>query len=114
MKLLESFQKMDKETFETNVASEMTFTTVLSDQSEVMLTSRGSEAAVAYEDRMEWCLLVQSVRMNENKDQVKINRFNIWCNFVFASVSGNLPGERLKGLHIRGTKDFFFCLRSWY
>ncbi|XP_033636883.1 E3 ubiquitin-protein ligase HECTD3-like [Asterias rubens] len=74
VKLLESFQKMDKETFETNFASEMTFTTVLSDQSEVMLTSRGSEAAVAYEDRMEWCRLVQSVRMNENKDQVDAMR----------------------------------------
>ena len=71
VKLLESLQKMDRETFETNFASEMTFTTVLSDQTEVTLTGGGSEVPVSYEDRMEYCRLVQAVRMNENKEQVR-------------------------------------------
>ena len=70
VKLLESFQRMDQETYETNFASELTFTTVLSDQSEIELVSGGSEVPVTYEDRLEYCRLVQNARMDESKEQV--------------------------------------------
>ncbi|XP_038067988.1 E3 ubiquitin-protein ligase HECTD3-like [Patiria miniata] len=74
VKLLESFQRMDKETYEANFASELTFTTMLSDQSEVELVTKGSEVNVTYEDRLEYCRLVQAARMDENKEQVESMR----------------------------------------
>lgn len=63
-------ETMDKETFEYKFGNELTYTTVLSDQSVVDLKPDGSNTVVQYENRMELIQLVQKARLEENKDQV--------------------------------------------
>ena len=65
-------EKMDKESFEAHFAGELTYTTVLSDHRLMELKEDGSGVKVQYEDRMEFCKLMQAARMHESSTQVYV------------------------------------------
>ncbi|XP_072048843.1 E3 ubiquitin-protein ligase HECTD3-like isoform X2 [Amphiura filiformis] len=70
VKLTETIEKMDKETFTAHFADELTYTTVLSDHRLVDLKNNGSGVKVQYEERMEFCQLMQEARTQESSAQV--------------------------------------------
>ncbi|XP_033095652.1 E3 ubiquitin-protein ligase HECTD3-like [Anneissia japonica] len=70
VKLLELLESIDQETFDESFADDLTFTTMLSNQTVAMLKEDGDKIKVQYEQRMEFCRLVQEKRMNESKQQI--------------------------------------------
>ncbi|KAG2461844.1 HECD3 ligase, partial [Polypterus senegalus] len=70
VKLLESMESMDKETFEFKFGEELTYTTQLSDGRVVDLKPGGETMVVQYEDRKEFIQLVQKARLEESCEQI--------------------------------------------
>ncbi|XP_070563097.1 E3 ubiquitin-protein ligase HECTD3-like isoform X2 [Ptychodera flava] len=69
VKLIETIESMDRETFDANFAGELTYTVVLSDHSIIPLVEGGADKCVQYDDRQKYCKEVQGVRMKECKLQ---------------------------------------------
>uniref|UniRef100_A0A8C5QDY3 E3 ubiquitin-protein ligase HECTD3 n=1 Tax=Leptobrachium leishanense TaxID=445787 RepID=A0A8C5QDY3_9ANUR len=74
VKLLEMMEIMDKDIFDFKFGEDLTYTTVLSDQRMVELIPGGANISVCYEDRMEFIQMVQRVRLDESKDQIRAIR----------------------------------------
>ncbi|XP_068728218.1 E3 ubiquitin-protein ligase HECTD3-like [Montipora capricornis] len=74
VKLLESLESMDKDSFDMKFGGVLTYTTVLSDSTLVNLVPGGVDKFVDYEDRIEYIKLVQSCRMSEGKQQIEAIR----------------------------------------
>ncbi|XP_048588290.1 E3 ubiquitin-protein ligase HECTD3-like isoform X2 [Nematostella vectensis] len=74
VKLLETLESMDRETFDTKFSGVLTFTAVLSDNTLISLAPGGAERYVDFEERKEYCRLVQEARMFESKLQVEAIR----------------------------------------
>ncbi|NWH69380.1 HECD3 ligase, partial [Piaya cayana] len=70
VKMLELLERVDREAFEVRFGTELTYTTVLSDQRVVELIPNGSSTVVRYEDRKEFIRLVQKARLEESKEQI--------------------------------------------
>ncbi|XP_013403036.1 E3 ubiquitin-protein ligase HECTD3 isoform X2 [Lingula anatina] len=70
VRVLETMETLDQETFEAHFGEDRTWTTVLSDGTPLPLKSADSDSAVQYEDRVEYIKLVQEARMNECEEQV--------------------------------------------
>lgn len=74
VKLLESLESIDKDSFNTKFGGVLTFTTVLSDNTLVNLVPGGADRYVEYEERTEYIKLVRSCRMCEGKTQIEAIR----------------------------------------
>lgn len=61
---------MDKEDYDLKYANEITWSCVLSDGTMHKLQSNGNLKYVTYEERLEYCELVKSVRLAESDKQV--------------------------------------------
>lgn len=70
VKLLDSIEKMDKEDYDLKYANEITWSCVLSDGTMHKLQSNGNLKYVTYEERLEYCELVKSVRLAESDKQI--------------------------------------------
>lgn len=74
VKLLESLETIDKESFNVKFGGVLTYTTVLSDNTLVNLVPGGADKFVDYEDRTEYIRLVRNCRMGEGKLQIEAIR----------------------------------------
>lgn len=74
VKLLESLETMDKDSFNMKFGGVLTFTTVLSDNTLVNLVPGGADKFVEYEERTEYTSLVRNCRMSEGKVQIEAIR----------------------------------------
>lgn len=74
VKLLESLETMDKESFDTKFGGVLTYTTVLSDNTLINLVPGGADKFVDYEERTEYIQLVRNCRMGEGKQQIEAIR----------------------------------------
>ncbi|XP_077981106.1 E3 ubiquitin-protein ligase HECTD3-like isoform X2 [Glandiceps talaboti] len=70
VKLIETIESMDKETFEANFAEELTYTVVLSNHRIIPLIPNGESVHVQYDDRQDYCKRIQETRMRECKQQI--------------------------------------------
>lgn len=74
VKLLESLETMDKESFDMKFGGVLTYTIVLSDNTLVNLVPGGADKFVEYEERTEYIRLVRNCRMGEGKQQIEAIR----------------------------------------
>ena len=75
VKLIDSIETMSRETFEAAFEGALKFTAVLSNGDTVSLQPDGDEERmVTYDNRLEYCKLVKTFRMKENKTQIEAIR----------------------------------------
>eukprot|EP00794_Sanderia_malayensis_P008206 gene8206-9086_t len=77
VKLHETIEVLDKETFDEKFGGDLKYSTLLSDGSVYQLKDRGQETDVLYEDRLGYLKSVRQARMNECKDQIETIRRGI-------------------------------------
>jgi len=77
VKLHETLEALDKETYDEKFGEVLKYSTVLTDGSVYQLKERGFETAVPYEERMEYIKLVQNAKMDEFEDQISALRHGL-------------------------------------
>ncbi|XP_065069856.1 E3 ubiquitin-protein ligase HECTD3-like [Rhopilema esculentum] len=77
VKLHETLETLDKETYQEKFFGVLKYSTVLSDGSVYQLKENGVETDVPYEERTEYMKLVQNVKMSEFNDQINSIRKGI-------------------------------------
>lgn len=70
VKLVNNLRVVDEETFQANFAGQLTYVTALSGDSLVELVETGVTVEVNFDERIEYCKLVETTRMSESKKQV--------------------------------------------
>ncbi|KAJ7383020.1 hypothetical protein OS493_031190, partial [Desmophyllum pertusum] len=96
VKLLESLESSDKDSFNMKFGGVLTYTAVLSDNTLVNLVPGGADKFVDYEDRTEYIRLVRNCRMCEGKMQIEAMR-RVFLKFFPRQYSTFLPGRNWRG-----------------
>ncbi|XP_064625661.1 E3 ubiquitin-protein ligase HECTD3-like isoform X2 [Lineus longissimus] len=74
VKLIDTMESMDKDTFDAHLADDLTWSIVRSDGVTIPLKENGANVKVTFDDRLEYIRLVQDARMNESNEQTKAMR----------------------------------------
>lgn len=73
VKLLDTIEKLDKEEYELNYGTEVTWSCNLSDGTLYLIKPNGNIKPVEYNDRLEYCEQVRHIRLGESDRQVILN-----------------------------------------
>ncbi|PIK42263.1 putative E3 ubiquitin-protein ligase HECTD3 [Apostichopus japonicus] len=74
VKLVNNLRVVDEETFQANFAGQLTYVTALSGDSLVELVETGATVEVNFDERIEYCKMVETTRMSESKKQIEALR----------------------------------------